>query len=147
MGSSELNKQVPAIAGWFSWPVTDKPYLIGSRCDNCGSYFFPKVKLCGNPKCQSTDLKDTPLSRNGKLFTYTINYFKPPSPYIAPDPFVPYAVAVMDFEKEKMKIMGQIVTGYDLSKLRVGMDLEVVLDVLYRDEEERDVMVWKFKPV
>ncbi len=52
----------------------------------------------------SSDLEEVPLSRRGKLYVYTINYYQPPPPYMSPDPFVPYATAVMDLEKEKMKV-------------------------------------------
>ena len=139
-------KQIPAVS-WFSWPPTKEPYLIGSRCKTCGDYFFPKALACSNPNCNSAGVENVPLSRKGKLFTYTINYFKPPAPYISPDPFVPYATAVMELEKEKMRIQGQIVSGYDLSKLKIGMDLEVVIELLYKDSQGNDVMVWKFRPL
>ncbi|MDY6910850.1 MAG: OB-fold domain-containing protein [Chloroflexota bacterium] len=140
------NKQIPALEGWFSWPPSDEPYLIGSRCKSCGDYFFPKTTDCVNPKCMSTDMEEAPLSRKGKLFTYTINYFQPPPPYIPPDPFVPYATAVMELDKEKMKVQGQIVSDYDFDKLEIGMDIEVALELLHKDEQGREVIVWKFKP-
>ena len=140
-------KQIPSIEGWFTWPPTKEPHLIASRCKSCGDYFFPKVKSCGNPKCMSSDLEEALLSRKGKLYTYTINYFQPPPPYVSPDPFVPYATAVMELEKEKMKIQGQIVSGYDFEKLKISMEMEVVLETLYKDSQGNDVMVWKFRPL
>ena len=91
-------------------------------------------------------MEEVPLSRRGKLFTYTINYFRPPPPYIPPDPFVPYATAVMELDKEKMKVQGQIISDYDFDKLEIGMDIEVVLELLHKDEQGQEVMVWKFKP-
>jgi len=139
-------KQVPAIEGWFTMPPAE-PHLIGSRCKSCGDYFFPKTKICGNPKCRNSDLEEVLLSRRGKLYTYTINYYQPPPPYVLPDPFVPYATAVMELEKEKMKIGGQIISGYDLEKLGIGMKLETVVELLYKDDEGNEVLAWKFKPI
>ena len=94
-----LAQQRPAIEGWFTWPPSKEPSLIGSRCKSCGDYFFPKRKTCCNPKCMSSDLEEVPLSRRGKLWGYTINYYQPPPPYVSPDPFVPYATAAMELEK------------------------------------------------
>ena len=141
------DKRIPAIEGWFSWPPSSEPYLIGSRCRSCGDYFFPKAHACANPRCLQTDLEDVPLSRRGRLYTYAINYFKPPPPYVSPEPFVPYASAVVELEEEKMKVMGQIVSGYDCSKLKVGMEVELLLETLYQDAQGNDVVAWKFGPI
>ncbi len=31
----------PAIDGWHTMDM-DQPHLIGTRCTDCGTYFFPK---------------------------------------------------------------------------------------------------------
>jgi len=140
-------KQVPAIEGWFTWPPSNEPHLIGSRCKACGDYFFPSVHICGNPNCLSSDVESVNLSRKGKLYTYTINYYKPPNPYVSPDPFVPFAIAVVALEKEKMKVQGMIASSCDVSKLKVGIEMELIIESLYRDKEGIELLVWKFKPV
>ena len=145
--SSATTNQIPAVEGWFTWPPSKEPHLLGSRCRKCGDYFFPQIKACGNPNCMSSDLEEVKLSRKGKLYSYTISYMPSPPPYVPPDPFVPYAIGVMDLEKEKMKVQGQIVSNYDVNKLKIGMDMEVVLELLYKDKEGKEVMVWKFKPL
>ena len=146
-GEGVVNKQVPAIEGWFTWPPSKEPHLIGSRCTSCGDYFFPKASTCRNPKCMSTQLEEALLSRRGKLWTYTINYFQPPAPYMPPDPFIPYATAVVELEKEKMRVEGQVVSDYDFEKLKLGMEMELVIEQLYKDKDGNEVMVWKFRPV
>jgi hypothetical protein len=146
-GEQAASKQIPALEGWFTWPPSEEPHLIGSRCKSCGDYFFPKVIACHNPRCMSEDVEKVLLSRRGKLYTYTINYYQPPPPYIPPDPFVPYADAVVELEKEKMKIQGQVASGCDLEALKVGMEMELVLEPLYNDLEGNEVVAWKFKPV
>lgn len=145
--TENASKQVPAVKGWFTWPPSAEPHLIGSRCKSCGDYFFPGVEACGNPRCMSKDIEEVLLSRKGKLYTYSINYFKPPPPYVSPDPFVPYATAVMCLEKEKMMVQAQIVSGYDFKKLKIGMEMEVALEKLYKDSQGNDVIVWKFRPL
>ena len=141
------SKQVTAIEGWFTWPPSEEPHLIGSRCKSCGDYFFPKVVACRNPNCMSKDVEEVLLSRRGKLYTYTINYDQPPPPYIPPDPFVPYADVVVELEKEKMKVQAQASSSCDLNSLKVGMEMELVLEPLYKDSEGNEVIAWKFKPV
>lgn len=140
-------KQVPALEGWFTFP-SDKPHLIGTRCKSCGDYFFPPSVICRNPNCTNrNDLEKVELSRTGKLWSFTVNYFKPPMPYRSPDPFVPYAIAVVELAKEKMKVQGQVASGCNLENLKVGMEMELILEKLYQDEQGNDVMVWKFKPI
>ena len=95
------DKQIPAIDGWFTWPPSNAPHLIGSRCKSCGDYFFPKIKTCRNPKCMSNDMEEALLSRKGKLWTYTINYFKAPPPFVSSEPLFPMRLPWSSFPKKK----------------------------------------------
>ena len=62
------------------------------------------------------------------------------------DPFVPYAIAAVELAEEKMVVLGQIAAGTDASELKVGMDVELVLEKLFEDESS-EYIVWKWKPV
>lgn len=138
--------QVPAIEGWFTTD-TPEPSLLGSRCKQCKSYFFPKEALfCRNPACTSTEFEEVPLSRTGKIWSFTTNHYAPPAPYVSPDPFVPYTVAAVELAEEKMVVLGQLATGVDPTSLKVGMNVELVLGRLYEDEKA-EYLVWKWKPV
>ena len=143
---SNAKPQEPAIEGWFRMDPQD-PRLIGSRCSACRTYFFPKeLTFCRNPACASSELEEVPLSSRGRLWSFTNNCYPPPAPYVAPDPFEPYAVAAVELEEEKMVVLGQVVAGVDVSQLEAGQEMEIVLDRLV-EEDERDVMVWKWRPV
>ena len=84
-------KQVPAIEGWFT--TSAEPHLLGSQCTSCKSFFFPKESLyCRNPACAGTEFADVPLSRTGKIWSFTNAGYQPPPPYIPADPFVPFAI-------------------------------------------------------
>jgi uncharacterized OB-fold protein len=121
-------------------------HLVGSQCKACGSYFFPKETFyCRNPRCKSREFDDVALSRTGKLWSYTNNCYPPPAPYVAPDPFVPYIVAAIELDKEKMVVLGQVVAGVEISDLKAGMDMELVIDTLYEDDEN-EYIIWKWKP-
>ena len=139
-------KQVPAVDGWF---VADgeEAYLVGSQCKSCASYFFPKETFsCRNPSCKGTEFDEVPLSRTGTLWSFTNNCYPPPKPYVVKEPFQPYIVAAIELGKEKMVVLGQVVQGVKIEDLKAGMEMELVVDSLYEDDEN-NYLVWKWQPV
>jgi hypothetical protein len=48
---------------------------------------------------------------------------------------------------EGLKITGQIPRSVDLSKIKIGMEMETVREVLYVDNQGTEVLCWMFKPV
>lgn len=140
-------QQTPAVEGWFTWPVSPAPHLLGSKCKGSGDYFFPPVSVSANPNHIGGEVEEVKLSRKGTLHTYTVNMFPPPPPYVAADPFVPFGVAVIKLEKEKMMVTGMMSADTDLDKIEIGMEMELVLEQLYIDEEGNEVIGWKFRPV
>jgi uncharacterized OB-fold protein len=138
--------QLPAIDGWFSMEAA-QPHLLGSRCTRCKSYFFPKETLfCRNPGCAGAVFEEVPLSRTGTIWSFTTNHYAPPAPYVSPDPFVPYTIAAVELAEERMVVLGQLAAGVDPKSLKVGMNVELVLDTLYEDDKA-EYLVWKWKPV
>ncbi len=136
----------PAIEGWFTLDEA-APALIGTRCGGCGTYFFPKeTVLCRNPRCFSTELEEVELSRHGRVWSFTNNCYKPPAPYVSPDPFVPYAIAAVELPKERMVVLGQLASGVDYESLSCGMEVDLVLETLYADDTN-EYLVWQWQPV
>ena len=134
-----------AIEGWFTLDG-DKPHLIGTCCKQCGTYYFPKqTQFCRNPACDSSEFDEVPLSRTGTLWSYTDAQYKPPEPFVAAEPYVPYAIAAVQLEKEKMIVLGQVVTGVGVDQLKVGKKVELVLETLHEDDDSVKV-TWKWKP-
>jgi uncharacterized OB-fold protein len=86
------------------------------------------------------------LSRTGKVWSFSTNHYQPPAPYISPDPFVPYSIAAVELANERMVILGQVASGVDLNTLKVGMEMELVLEKLFEDKDV-DYLVWKWKPM
>ena len=125
----------------------DKPHLLGRRCVCCGVYVFPGlgVQSCPSPACASTDFEQVELSRVGKVWSYTSASYAPPAPYVAADPFEPFAIAAVELEKEQIVILGQVSSGVSIAELEVGSEVELVLEVLFEDEEQQQMM-WKWKP-
>ena len=145
MADKPRKPRVPAVEGWFTTDEND-PRLLGSRCSACGTVFFPKASgFCRNPECDGGELEDAKLSNRGRLWSFTNNCYPPPAPYVAADPFEPYAVAAVELEEEKMVVLGQVVSGVGVEDLAAGQEMEIVLDTLYEDDEG-EYLVWKWRP-
>ena len=43
-------------------------------------------------------------------------------------------------------VLGQLAPGVDPANLEIGMEMELVLDTLFEDEQAEH-MVWKWRPV
>ena len=140
-----MKTQVSALESWFD-ANPERPRLIGSRCRSCRSYFFPREEFaCRTPSCGATELEDVPLSATGTLWSYTDNHYKPPAPYMSPDPFVPYAIAAVELADEKMVVLGQVANGTATGDLKVGMRMKLVVETLYSDDA-KDYLVWRWAP-
>ncbi len=137
---------VAAVEGWFTLDESE-PALLGSQCRTCGTYAFPKEAFyCRNPRCDGTEFDEVPLSRRGKVWSYTDACYKPPPPYVAADPYQPFCIAAVELATEKMVVMGQVVPEVAVGDLAVGDEVELVLDTLYEDDDNR-YLVWKWRPL
>jgi uncharacterized OB-fold protein len=142
---SDLANRVPAVEGWFT--LDDPPHLIGGRCPSCGTYVFPpRTNACPNPACTSDELELVPLSRRGRIWSYTENRYAPPPPFVAPDPFEPYALAAVELEAEGLIVLGQVAPGVAVEGLELGMPMQLEIGTLYRDDEGVEHLVYQWAP-
>jgi uncharacterized OB-fold protein len=134
-------KQVPVREGLFTMPKSpaEKPSLLGSKCSACGEAFFPRRTRCAN--CGAEHLEEIILSRRGKLYNYTIVHNATPG-YSGP---VPYGIGRIELP-EGIAVTAPL-TGCDLNTLKIGMQLELVLEKQYDDENGNEVIAYKFKSV
>jgi uncharacterized OB-fold protein len=134
-----------ALPGWYT--LGPEPHLIGSRCRRCGTYYFPRQSFfCRNPECEGGDFEEVPLSRTGRIWSYTNACYQPPPPYVSSEPFVPFAIAAVELAAERMIVLGQMVAGVDVTHLKVGMEVELVVEPLYQ-EGGAARLVWKWRPL
>jgi uncharacterized OB-fold protein len=141
-----MTTQIPAIEGWFRTEGT--PTLLGTRCEACGTYFFPPERtFCRNPACSSTSLSEIELSSRGKIWSYSINRYAAPAPYVGKDPFEPYTVLAVELHTEQMVVLGQLAEGADPEALNVGDEVELVIEPLFTDGDGNEHIVWKWRPV
>lgn len=139
--------QAPALGaeGWFT--ADPEPALLGQQCTTCGTYVFPKASYgCPNPACLGTDFDEVRLSRFGTVWSYTDACYQPPAPYVTPtEVHEPFCIAAVELAAEGLVIMGQVVAGVTVDDLKVGQRMELVIDVLFSDDDT-DHLVWKWKP-
>jgi len=131
----------PALEGWFTLDRA-QPHLLGTRCTSCGTYYFPKQHtFCRNPDCAGETFEEVQLSRTGRLWSYTNAAYQPPEPYVAKEPFEPFGIAAVELENERMIVLGQLAKGVELSRLKAGFAMELVLEPL-----DDGKLIWKWKP-
>jgi len=127
---------VPIGKGIFVWPIQEgeKPSLLGSRCKSCGTFFYPPISVCHHCYQEET-LETVPLSRRGKLYTYTTVQMAPPG-FRAP-----YHIGYVDLAE------GVRVFGHMEGELSVGMEMELSLGIIKKNQEGVPVIGPIFRPV
>jgi len=137
-------KKIPVKEGLWTVPssLDEKPQLIGSRCHLCGEVFFPKKTrgICNH--CQSRNLEEIKLSRRGKIYSFTVVTQRPPEFYKGP---VPYAEGFVELP-EGVRVE-TLFTDCNFDNLKIGMDVEMVIEKLHEDENGNEVTAFKFRPV
>lgn len=129
--------RTPVAVGWFTGEG-DGFRLLGTRCSACASVFFPREDtFCRNPGCAGGELVEVPLSRRGRVWSYTDGRYRFPSPYVSdPElPWVPRTLIAVELAAERMVVLGQGVPGLTVADLAVGMEMEAVPGVLHEDAE------------
>jgi uncharacterized protein len=137
-------KYIAVKDDFFSKPLypLEKVNLMGTRCRDCGEVFIGKAIAC--QQCQSENLESIALSRIGKLYSYTINWNKPPGDYKQPEPFQPYAVGLVELP-EGIRLVS-VLTGVDFNKIKIGMTLKLSIEELYKDKDGNTIVTFKFRP-
>jgi uncharacterized OB-fold protein len=140
-----MNKKVAIAEGLFTWP-SDNPVLLGSRCQQCGIAEFPSKLSC--PACGSEDVEVEELPRRGKLWSWTIQSFMPKRPYHTDETaetFRPFGVGYIE-------LPGAICVASRLQEntaeeLKIGMEMELVIDTYRHDDQGNEVLNYFFKAV
>ena len=131
----------PIKEGLFNIPSTpDEPvHLMGSKCPECGSVFFPQQAYCGN--CSHETEKIT-LSNKGKIRDCSIVWY-PTLHYKGP---VPYITAQVELP-ENVLVPTLITNQKEPVTLPVGTEVEMVLEKIDEDDEGNEIVIYKFKQI
>ncbi|MFC1872902.1 Zn-ribbon domain-containing OB-fold protein [Chloroflexota bacterium] len=129
------------IEGAFYVPASpqEQPYLKGSQCSKCGYVAFPPKGVC--PMCVRDDtMTGITLRTTGKLESFTIVRQAPPG-FTAP-----YMLGMVRLP-EGPEIFS-IITGCEVKDdvLKIGQEMELVIEKIRDDDEGNEIIGWKFKP-
>jgi len=137
------SKRVHAVPGLFR-ETPEGPRLLGSRCNGCGAVYFPKDVVCHNPECEAPDLAEVDFGPRGKLWSYAVQNYQPPSPVLTRDPYVPYGMGVVDLD-DGLRVMGRIDVA-DPMAVEVGADVELTVGAVGSDADGNEIVTWMFRP-
>ena len=132
-------KKYPLRNNLFTVPnlSSKEASLLGSKCQSCQEVAFPQKTIC--PNCFGNKIKPVKLSSKGKLFTFTVTY-QGPREYS-----VPYACGYIDLP-EGVRLYS-LITDWTPEKLKIGVEMELVIDKIKEDSEGNEVIGYKFRPV
>ena len=120
--------------------------LAGSRCNACGQVTFPVAVAC--PRCRAEHVLVEALPRRGALWSWTVQSFRPKSPPYAGDEtveeFVPFGVGYV--ELPGALLVEARLTESDPARLRIGMEMELVLVPCGRDAAGDGLLTFAFQP-
>ena len=132
----------PVAAGLFTWP-SPEPQLIGGRCTSCGVVTFPVQQGC--PRCTSEDVVEHLLPREGTLWTYTVQGFRPKSPpYEGPVDFQPYPVGYVELPGEVR--VETLLVDVDPAALEIGMPMELTIVPFRSSTTDTPLVTFAFRP-
>lgn len=104
------------------------PRLAGGRCAACGTTTFPHQAGC--PRCGGDTMVRIALPATGSLWSFTVQYFRPKSPFRCVEPFEPFGVGYVDLGDVCVEAR---LTVSDPDKLELGMQMELVTMTAYFD--------------
>ncbi len=113
--------RLPIREGLLSSPLASLAdvRLMGSRCASCSETTLGSNRIC--PNCGGTEVRALPLSQRGVLWTYTVVHHRPPGDYKGPDPFVPFAMGLVELP-EGLRVLAPI--KGDPARVKIGMPLQ-----------------------
>jgi uncharacterized OB-fold protein len=89
--------------------------------------------------CFSKDLEEAALSSRGRLFTFTINHQGPK------EFSTPYASGFIDLP-EGVRIYS-LLTDWQTKDLKIGAEMQLVIEKIKEDDEGNVVLGYKFQPI
>ncbi len=131
-------KTRPIAAGLFT--ESPEPTLIGARCRSTGRYLFPSPADGASENYETVN-----LSREGVLWSYTVQRFRPKSPpYAGPEAFEPYAVGYIQLPGQL--IVEARLTDVDFDHLRCGQAMELTIIPFRTDPDGAVRTTFAFRP-
>lgn len=117
------------------------PHLIGGRHRETGRHVFPFPD-----GMEAEDYDRVPLKPAGKLWSWTIQRFRPKSPpYTGPEAFEPFAIGYVELPDQL--IVETRLTGVAFDDLKIGAPFATVVIPFGSDAEGTQILTYAFAPV
>jgi uncharacterized OB-fold protein len=117
------------------------PRLIGGRHRATGKYVFPFPA-----GIEQSEYEAVALSPNGRIWSYTIQRFRPKSPpYAGPEAFEAYAVGYVELPGEVI-VEGRL-TGRAHEDWRIGQPVRTTVVPFRTDPDGTTITVYAFAPL
>lgn len=115
--------------------------LLGSKCADCAEASIGTNSVCLN--CGSDRIQNIELSSEGTLWTYTVVRHKPPGDYLGPEPFVPFALGLVELP-EGVRILAPLEGNVD--SFEIGSGFRIVPWIL-QGKDGKAYKAFKFAQV
>jgi uncharacterized OB-fold protein len=116
--------------------------LLGGRDRETGRTVFPFPA-----GADASRYERVALSPEGRLWSYTVQRFRPKTPYVGPGDeasFAPYAVGYVELAGEI--IVESPIRTDDFAALKIGMPMRFTVYPFRRDADGTDVLTYGFAP-
>ena len=110
------------------------PYLKGYRCKKCGQLDFPKLSPC--PSCWGEEFDVVPLSRQGKLYSFSDNFIGQAGMK------TPYSFGYIDLP-EDLRIFAQL--EGEPGSFRCDEDVELTVGPVRDNRDGVPLISYKFR--
>jgi uncharacterized OB-fold protein len=118
----------------------DGPRLLGGRRKSDGKIVFPMPR-----GADAVLFEQVPLSRDGRLWSYTVQRFQPKPPYRGPlgAVFAPYPVGYVELPGEVI-VESRLIA--DPAELRLGLPMRLAVEPVFADADGAEVFTFAFRP-
>lgn len=117
----------------------EEDVLIGSKCKDCGRYFFPQRKRCGYCAEPTTEIVE--LSKKGTINSYSLmtkkqQYCLVQTPYILGEVMIPEGILIYT-----------VINSKGVEGFEVGQKAKLDTVEIKKNEEGQSVIAYTFSPI
>jgi uncharacterized OB-fold protein len=145
MDKSLEKKELPFATGFLTEPLSPRENvrLLGTKCHDCSAVLLGSKETC--EACGSLNVEVIPLSREGKIWSYTIMRYPPPWVFTIPNPHQPPLPVAWVILPEGVQIISHIEGAPE--DLHIDLPVELVIEKGWENEEGHDILMYRFRPL
>ena len=139
----KTKRRIPIKQGYFTVPASpdEPPKFLGTRCQDCGEYFFPRRFICA--RCNSENTVGVEMNSTGILYSYTFVHM-PMFGSSAEESKEGYGVGQVDLPEGPRLQMPLAGKQEDFC---IGQTVKAELATLRWDNDGNELVSIRFRPV